>query len=122
MPNVSEAKPPDNRGTCSCISTTTGKSARHSTQKRSNSAWRRWFRLFDRARRLRHLAQHELLDLPGRSLRQLTEHEALRHLEARHVLTAERTQFIRRHTGAWLQFDERARRLAPFFIWLSHNG
>ena len=33
-------------------------------------------RSLDRARRLRKIAQHELLDLPGRGLRQLAEHEA----------------------------------------------
>ena len=78
-------------------------------------------RLLDRARRLRELAQHELLDLPGRGLRQLAEHEALRHLEVRHVLAAERAQLVLGHAGTRLQFDERAGRLAPLLVRLRHH-
>ena len=39
-------------------------------------------RSLDRARRSRLVAQHELLDLAGRGLRQLAEHDLLRRLEA----------------------------------------
>ena len=52
--------------------------------------------LFDRRRRAGALAQQELLDLAGRGLRQLAEHDALRHLEPREMRAAVRDQLAAR--------------------------
>ena len=66
----------------------------------------------------RALAQHVLLDLAGRGLRQLVdEREAVRHLEVRQVLAAElRAARPRWPTAPGLQHDERVRRLAPLLV------
>src|SRR4029078_11201793 len=69
--------------------------------------------LLDRLHRARPLAQHEFLDLARRRLRQLAEHDALRHLEAREVAPAVLDQLLRGDGGAGLELDERAWRLAP---------
>src|SRR5450759_3015153 len=63
--------------------------------------------------RLDLVAQHELLDLSGRSLWYRTEHHGLRRLEARHLRAAKPNDLGFGRAGVVLQFDERAGHLAP---------
>ena len=71
---------------------------------------------------LRHLAQFELLNLPGAGLRQLGEHHVARHLVAGEVLPAPRHELLAGRRLPGLQLDEGARRLAPFLVGLGHHG
>src|SRR5215470_9434640 len=60
---------------------------------------------------LRHVAQLELLDLAGRGLRQLREHDEARALVAGEILAAPVDQLVVRRARARLELDEGARRL-----------
>ena len=72
------------------------------------------YRLLRRDRRAA-AAQHELLDLAGRRLRQLRhEGEAVRALEVREPIARERAQLLRRRRAVRLQDDEGVRRFTPF--------
>src|SRR5947209_1410677 len=66
-----------------------------------------------RLRPFRHLAQLELLDLPGARLRHFAEHHVTRHLVAREVGLAVRDDVVLGRIRARLEFDEGARGLAP---------
>src|SRR6185437_13709469 len=79
-------------------------------------------RSFDRRDGSDALAQQELLDLAGRRLRKLAEHDALRNLEARKMPAAVIDQRLRVEHRARLQLDERTWRLAPPGIGLRDDG
>ena len=66
-------------------------------------------------------AQHELLDLAGRVLRNWAEHYELWHLVAGHLLAAELADLSLGCRCIWPQFDEGARHLAPFRVRLGHH-
>src|SRR5262245_17077882 len=72
----------------------------------------------DRRGGLRLLAQGELLDLAGRSLRQRAEDHGPRCLEPREVRAAVLDDLLGGRGHARLELDERARRLAPLRIGL----
>src|SRR5262245_17372901 len=74
--------------------------------------------LLDRGGRLGPLAKRELLDLPGRGLRQWPEDDRLRRLEPREVRAAMRDDLGFGHARVGFQLDERAGALAPLRIGL----
>src|SRR5262245_1624075 len=76
----------------------------------------------DRGSRLHALAQHELLDLPGRRLGDHAEHHASRALEAREQAAAVLDDLLFGGARIRLELDERARRLAPLRVGLRHHG
>src|SRR5688572_26272303 len=59
------------------------------------------------------LAQHELLHLAGRGLRQVAELDRFGDLESRQAAPAELAQLVFAHLLAWFQGDERLGHLAP---------
>src|SRR5260370_33454970 len=61
---------------------------------------------------LRDLPQYELLDLPGRRLRQFPEYDVARTFVTGEMLAAPRDQFLRRRGRARLELNEGAGRLA----------
>ena len=63
----------------------------------------------------------DILNLPRRRLRQRSEHDALRHLEARHLIAAELDDILFGGARAILQGDERAWRFAPFVVRTGDN-
>src|SRR6476660_2549337 len=73
-------------------------------------------------------AQHELLDLAGRRLRQLAEMNGLRALEAGQARLAVVDNFLLSHRGAVAQDNEGLRCLAPIIVrnadhrYLEHGG
>src|SRR5258706_8791081 len=72
--------------------------------------------------RLRLVAQLELLDLAGRRLWQLAEHDVPWTFVMRKVCAAIIKQLLRgRVFVARPPLDERARRLAPFFVRSGHD-
>src|SRR3954447_437309 len=82
-----------------------------------------WRSCIDGRGRFGALTQHELLDLAGRGLRQLAEHDGARRLEAREVPAAELDQLGFADRGVALQLDESARRFTPLRIRLGdHRG
>src|SRR5438105_11270820 len=76
---------------------------------------------FDRTGRSCPLAQHELLDLAGGSLRDLLEAHLARHLVGRQQGAAMRDELGGAHRDAALELDEGERRLAPFRIGPRHH-
>src|SRR2546429_2879836 len=77
---------------------------------------------FDRTGGSRPLAQHELLDLAGGSLRDLLEAHLARHLVGRQQGAAMPDELGGAHRAAALELDEGERRLAPFRIGPRHHG
>src|SRR5687768_2155038 len=77
----------------------------------------------DGFRASRLLAQTELLDLSGRSLGKICEHDAARTLEVGQAFPAELEDLLfgrRRNAGS--QFNEYAGDFAPLPVWLSDHG
>src|SRR5262245_11658370 len=77
----------------------------------SNGAFTAANASLDGRRRLRPLAQHELLDLAGGGLRQLAENHLLRRLEAREMRPAVLDQLGLARRGSGLELHEGAWRL-----------
>src|SRR5258708_5103824 len=71
---------------------------------------------------LRDLPQYELLNLPGRRLRQFPEHDVARAFVAGEVLAAPRDQFLRSRGRIRLQLNEGAGRLAPLVVGFRDHG
>src|SRR4051812_27203837 len=77
---------------------------------------------FDRRRGAHPLAQQELLDLAGGSLRQLAEDNASRHLESREMAAAVLDDRLLGELGPRLELDERAGGFAPPWIGSRDDG
>src|SRR3954463_8039003 len=93
-----------------------------SSCRRSRTRWLAMTLRRYRLRRVHLIAQHEFLDLAGRGFRYRPEHNRLRRLEARHMLSAECDDVGFRRACVLLQLDERAGHLAPFGIRLGDHG
>jgi hypothetical protein len=74
-----------------------------------------------RSHLLRHVAQLEFLDLAGRGLRELCEHDVARALVAREVLAAPGNELVLARGLPGLELDEGAGGLAPFLVGLGHD-
>src|SRR5262245_19609480 len=70
----------------------------------------------------RHLAQLEFLDLAGRGLGQIDEHDVARAFVAGKLLLAPGDDLVLGDGSAGPRLDERARRLAPFGFGLGDDG
>src|SRR3954471_23882598 len=71
---------------------------------------------------LRHVPQPELLYLACACFRHFTEHDVARDLVACKMRAAVRDDVLCAGARIRLEFDKRARRLAPFVVRLGHDG